>query len=192
MSDKMARRYGGCYGEQPSQLLTSDALQGCSLPSKSSSSAAVVRPRTEGRMDNAGDHGAPSGRGQREKRADKRLCLYCNDHNHYLSHCPRIEACRPEQLVAWIRDGRRCWKCGRTSHRCGECTLRRPCDDCGEVHLRVLHRIAALGPTILHVTSHPKVHLATSASIGRVYLKVVPVQITNGGKTLDTYAILDD
>ena len=190
LSDKMARRYD-VGGERPPQL-TGDALQGRGSAANSSSSAAVVQPRVESRVDGTGGHGAPSGRGQKEKRADKRLCLYCNDHNHYLSHCPRIDACRPEQLVAWIRDGRRCWKCGRTSHRCGECTLRKPCDDCGEVHLRVLHRIAALGPTILHVTSGSKVRLATSASVGRVYLKVVPVRIASGGRTLDTYAILDD
>lgn len=106
--------------------------------------------------------------------------------------CSEIAKCPPEQIARWIKDGKRCWKCGRTNHKFQECTLKKPCGDCSEVHLQVLHRVAQQGPSILHVASSDKVYLTNSNPTGRVYLKIVPVLLQNGRRSLKTYAILDD
>ena len=123
----------------------------------------------------------------------KRLCIYCRSEEHYLSQCPAIQECPPEQIIQWVKEGKRCWKCGRTNHKYQECTLKKPCGECNEVHLRVLHSISSQGPTILHATSaQDKVYLTNSNPTGRVYLKIVPVLLRNGERLLETYGILDD
>ncbi|XP_065102634.1 uncharacterized protein [Paramisgurnus dabryanus] len=123
----------------------------------------------------------------------KRLCLYCKSQEHYLSQCNEITKHSPAQILKWIKDGKRCWKCGRTSHKCEECTLKKPCSECGEVHLGVLHRIALeVSRTVLLTTSQDRAYLSTPSSTGRVYLKVVPVLLWKGKSSIPTYAILDD
>ncbi|KAI2646026.1 hypothetical protein H4Q32_024548 [Labeo rohita] len=123
----------------------------------------------------------------------KRLCLFCKSQEHYLSQCSKITECSPDQILKWIKDGKRCWKCGRTSHKWEECTLRKPCRDCGNIHLGVLHSIAQDGPnSVLLTTSHERAYLTSPSSTGRVYLKVVPVLLWRGKRSVSTYAILDD
>ena len=190
LSDRMAER----YAERPPLLSPGTVgVSGREQPSREGVARAPV--------EQSGDSGLVEQDVQRfgalsqnrgDRRAGKRSCLYCLSENHYFSQCPRVGDCRVEQLVSWIRDGRRCWKCGQTSHRCADCSLRKPCEDCGEVHLRVLHRVATRGPSILHTVSQAGVQLVGSPPSGRVYLKVVPVRIINGDRVLDTYAVLDD
>lgn len=123
----------------------------------------------------------------------KRLCLFCHSEEHYLSQCNEITECPPERLIKWIKEGKRCWKCGRTNHNCNECTLRKPCGECGDVHLRVLHRIAQQGPSIMLVTtSSDRIYVTPPSYTGRVFLKVTPVLLWKGEKSIQTYAILDD
>lgn len=58
--------------------------------------------------------------------------------------------------------------------------------------LRVLHCISEQGPSILLVSSSPdRIYLTHSSPTGRVYMKVVPVLLRNGNKSLKTYVILD-
>ncbi|RXN12010.1 hypothetical protein ROHU_010335 [Labeo rohita] len=130
---------------------------------------------------------------QQAAKRTKRLCLFCHSEEHYLSQCNEIMEFPPERLIKWIRDGKRCWKCGRSSHNCNECTLRKPCGECGDVHLRVLHRIAEQGPSIMLVTtSSDRIYVTPPSPTRRVYLKVTPVLLWKGEKTIQTYAILDD
>ncbi|XP_048056054.1 uncharacterized protein LOC125274030 [Megalobrama amblycephala] len=123
----------------------------------------------------------------------KRLCLFCKSQEHYLSQCSEITERSPEQIFKWIKDSKRCWKCGRTSHKCEECTLKKPCRECGNIHLSVLHSIAKDGPNlVLLTTSGDRAYLTSPSSTGRVYLKVVPVLLWKGKRSVPTYAILDD
>ncbi len=121
------------------------------------------------------------------------MCLFCKSQEHYLSQCSKITECSPDQILKWIKDGKRCWKYGRTSHKWEECTLRKPCKDCGNIHLGVLHSIAQNGPnSVLLTTSHERAYLTSPSFTGRVYLKVVPVLLWRGKRSVSTYAILDD
>ncbi|XP_026112361.1 uncharacterized protein LOC113091129 [Carassius auratus] len=130
---------------------------------------------------------------QSSARRLKRLCLFCKSQEHYLSQCSKITECSPDQILKWIKDGKRCWKCGRTSHKWEECTLKKPCRDCGNIHLGVLHSIAQDGPSsVLLTTSHERAYLTSPSFTGRVYLKVVPVLLWRGKRSISTYAILDD
>ena len=96
------------------------------------------------------------------------------------------------EIEKWIAYGKRCRKCGRTNHKQDACTLKKGCSECQEVHLRVLHTITKPGPRVYLITPEDRASLANSKQGGKVYLKVVPIIISHGSKSLHTYAILDD
>lgn len=65
-------------------------------------------------------------------------CPYCDRCEHYLNSCKEFRKLNAEKVSKWLKDGKRCQKCGR-NHTEGWCTLRRPCKVCKEMHLTVLH-----------------------------------------------------
>ncbi|KAK0137358.1 hypothetical protein N1851_026443 [Merluccius polli] len=122
----------------------------------------------------------------------KRLCIFCQSIDHYLSQCSDITKHTSEQVEKWLIDGKRCRRCARTNHGPEACTLKKPCGECQEVHLGVLHRVAKPGPSLFLVTPLDRATLKRSNQGRRVYLKVVPVLVRNGKRSLHTYTILDD
>ncbi|XP_046728312.1 uncharacterized protein LOC124400481 [Silurus meridionalis] len=68
------------------------------------------------------------------------LCPYCQSTEHYLSQCTTFQAFSTEQMIKWIKDNKRCWKCGRL-HLAKDCTLKKPCHLCSGKHLRILHEV---------------------------------------------------
>lgn len=65
-------------------------------------------------------------------------CPYCNSKDHFLNSCSKFKLLTTEQILKWIKDGKRCWKCGRT-HTSDNCTLKRGCKTCKELHITILH-----------------------------------------------------
>lgn len=55
---------------------------------------------------------------------------------HYLNNCNEFKKLRTSQVVKWIKDGNRCWRCGLFAD---VCVLKSPCKLCKEQHLTVLH-----------------------------------------------------
>ncbi len=128
----------------------------------------------------------------REKTTHKVNCLFCGSKDHYITRCRSIKEKSVTDLCKWISDGKRCWKCAR-SHAPETCNLKKPCSDCGSIHLQVLHGVAQSHATsISSTTSESRVYLLPSISSGRVLLKVVPVLLHHKSKMVETYAILDD
>lgn len=72
------------------------------------------------------------------------------------------------------------------------CTLKKPCNECQEIHLHVLHAIAKPSSHVYLITPQDGASLTPTKRVTGVYLKVVPVIVSNGKKSLHTYAILDD
>ncbi len=128
----------------------------------------------------------------RKKTTHKVNCLFCGSKDHYITRCSSIKKKSVADLCKWISDGKRCWKCAR-SHAPETCNLKKPCSDCGSIHLQVLHGVAQSHATsISSATSESRVYLLPSISSGRVLLKVVPVLLHHKSKMVETYAILDD
>lgn len=75
------------------------------------------------------------------KKPFKVHCLFCDSKEHYISQCPNIKEQSTADLDRWITAGKRCWKCART-HTPESCNLKKPCSDCGDIHLQVLHDVA--------------------------------------------------
>ncbi|XP_048010442.1 uncharacterized protein LOC125244397 [Megalobrama amblycephala] len=119
-------------------------------------------------------------------------CLFCHSKEHYITQCSEIKEQSTENLMQWISEGKRCWKCGR-SHRPEDCNLKKPCGICGEIHLQVLHGIAEQRAKVKPTSAlNSRIYLTPSSPSGRVLLKVVPVLLHNKDRTIETFAILDD
>ena len=140
-----------------------------------------------------------SSSGKKETTKDKKrerfkpFCPFCSSTEHYLSSCPDFSKLTTTQITAWIKDNKRCWKCGR-GHQPDNCTLKKPCATCGDQHLQILHEsISSTNKSVLAVsTVSSAIYLDQVTHSGRVMLKVVPVKLHSKGKTLSTHAILDD
>ncbi|KAJ8369247.1 hypothetical protein SKAU_G00092750 [Synaphobranchus kaupii] len=96
-----------------------------------------------------------------------------------------------EQKVSWINE--RCWRCART-HLAAQCTIKKPCQTCNRKHLQILHKVnqKPTENTCLVNSAVKTLYLDQPSNCNRVLLKVVKVTLHNDGKSLETYAVLDD
>ncbi|XP_052446016.1 uncharacterized protein LOC127987697 [Carassius gibelio] len=126
----------------------------------------------------------------------KAVCPYCCA-EHYLSQCTVFTTLTKEQMVGWIKDNKRCWKCAR-SHMAKDCDLKRPCHLCQAKHLSILHDINQRKGEVtsennsLYNSTTETLYLDQPRCGGKVFLKVVKVTIHHQQKALDTFAVLDD
>lgn len=123
----------------------------------------------------------------------KPYCPHCGNKEHFLNACMEFKKLTTDQIVRWIADGQRCWKCGR-SHKPEVCTLKRPCNSCKEQHLTVLHDAVqqTQRSVIMVSTTTGKVYLDRPNRSPKVMLKVVKVLLHSHDRVLETYAVLDD
>ncbi|KAJ8347082.1 hypothetical protein SKAU_G00284830 [Synaphobranchus kaupii] len=120
----------------------------------------------------------------------KPYCPNCSNQEHYLSACSEFAKLNTTERTAWIKEKNKCWRCGR-GHKQESCTLKKPCSTCNGQHLVVLHDVA-LTANVLTVNTSNTVYMDQASHSGRIMLKVVPVQLRNGRRTLNTHAVLDD
>ncbi len=120
-------------------------------------------------------------------------CPHCDNRDHYLNYCEPFKKLTTSQIVAWIKDSKRCWRCGRF-HAVESCNLKRPCRICKELHLTVLHDSIKDTTNAVLIVSLPstRVYLDRPNRTPRVMLKVVKVLLHNGNHTMEAHAILDD
>ncbi|KAL7830010.1 hypothetical protein SRHO_G00311370 [Serrasalmus rhombeus] len=132
------------------------------------------------------------------KSRPKSHCFYCQSTEHPFSQCPVFQTLTKDQVANWIRQNRRCWRCGRL-HQAAQCDLQKPCSLCKRRHLRILHAVndqsqrdQLKAESHLENTSTQLLYLNKPVSNNRVLLKVVRVLLHCGECTLDTFAVLDD
>lgn len=138
----------------------------------------------------------------RGKVKNKAYCAYCESTEHYFSQCDDVAKLSKEEIKDWIQVNKRCWRCART-HLAAQCTLKKPCSRCQGKHLLALHEVnartegnnagmAAKEESCLTSSASGSLYLDRHGAGNRVMLKIVPVLLSHGERTLDTYAILDD
>lgn len=159
--------------------------------SKSATIYATNQPESSEPPQSSATSPASSNTGQASKKRErfKPYCPYCSNQEHYLSACTEFAKLSTAEKGAWIKEKSKCWRCGR-GHKPESCTLKKPCSTCNEQHLLVLHEVATKAFTV--TASSSMVYVSQSSHSSRVMVKVVPVQLHSRGKTLDTYAVLDD
>ncbi|KAG1929322.1 hypothetical protein F2P79_022979 [Pimephales promelas] len=112
-------------------------------------------------------------------------CAFCDSQAHHLSRCPGFREFDAAAKEKWITDNGRCWRCGR-SHRSSNCNLKKGCPQCKGRHLGILHEVNT------RKSEQQILYLRRPSGLNSVLLKVVRVVLTHNGKSLETYAILDD
>lgn len=117
--------------------------------------------------------------------ATKFLCSYCQCPDHSIVNCEKLKELSVDQVAKWIKEQKRCWRCGR-SHMAANCGLKKPCPKCNGKHLGILHDVNKQAAASKVLYMNPQ-----NAS-PKVLLKVVKVKLSNKNHTLETYAILDD
>lgn len=138
----------------------------------------------------------------RTKTMKKAYCAYCQSDEHYFSQCSEVARLSQEQLRERIKVNKRCWRCAR-NHQAAQCTLKKPCSICQEKHLLALHEInlrpqrsnkeAALKEeSCLTNSASNSLYLDRPGASNRVMLKIVPVLLHHEGRSLSTFALLDD
>ena len=65
---------------------------------------------------------------------------YCSNTQHFLDKCVNFAQLTVEQITAWIKTNKSCWRCGRT-HQAAQCRLKITCHKCKGKHLHVLHEV---------------------------------------------------
>ena len=122
----------------------------------------------------------------------KPFCPFCDSKDHFLNGCEKFKALSKEDIGKWIRENKRCWKCCR-KHKPDECTLKRPCHTCQEIHLTILHEASQQHTSVYMVKpdSQP-VYVDKPSRPCDVMLKVVRVHLHGPAGVIDTYAVLDD
>lgn len=122
-------------------------------------------------------------------------CPYCNNTYHFLDRCSNFAQLTVEQITAWIKTNRRCWRCGR-SHQAAQCRLKVTCQKCKGKRLQALHEVnakpAAADTSCLVSTTNEVLYLDRRSGCSQVLLKMSKVLLRNGKHTLETLAILDD
>ncbi len=122
------------------------------------------------------------------------LCPYCDSTEQFLSQCITFQKFSKEDMIKWIKDNNRCWKCGR-SHLVKNCTLKKPCRLCNGKHLQILHEVndrSQTEGTCLVSSTNETLYLDRPEGSKHVLLKVIPVESEHKNQTLNTYAVLDD
>ena len=124
-------------------------------------------------------------------------CFVCND-SHPLYRCETFIKMPLSERSQVVKENRRCFNCFRT-HHIKDCNSRARCRECGYKHHTLLHdpnrpRDVVKNPS----TSTPpapaslNTTVAATASKGLVFLRILPVRVSHGNKTIHTLAMLDD
>ncbi|XP_039534154.1 uncharacterized protein LOC120483252 [Pimephales promelas] len=123
----------------------------------------------------------------------KPYCPHCDSQDHFLNSCDNFKRLTTTQIITWITEGKRCWKCGR-NHPVDSCNLKRPCKVCKELHLTVLHdSIRDTSKAVLMVSlPSTQIYLDRPNRSQKVMLKVVKVLLHSGDRTIEAHAVLDD
>uniref|UniRef100_A0AAV2LXU6 Uncharacterized protein n=1 Tax=Knipowitschia caucasica TaxID=637954 RepID=A0AAV2LXU6_KNICA len=130
---------------------------------------------------------------------NKAYCAFCEGNDHHLSQCSDLAKLSKEQLKEWIQVNKRCWRCAR-AHLAAQCTLKKPCSLCNGKHLQALHEIniRTENPAVtkqensLTSSASNALYLDRSGTGNRALLKIAPILVHYGGRTINSFAILDD
>ena len=123
-------------------------------------------------------------------------CPVCPGTAHGIVECRRFANMSRDDRAKTVREKRLCVCClGHTSatHKAINCATRKGCDTCGERHHSLLHGIPYrdLRGNAGNQRPAPAVRLAAAHSDGTIYRLIVPMRVTFGGRSVETYGLLD-
>ena len=137
------------------------------------------------------------------KQPQKRVCQACGQ-NHHLTHkCTKYVKLDAKERLTLIKSKKCCFNCLSPLHQQKDCKSKYTClfDGCKGRHHTTLHT-AFTGKSKINTSLDPpredssittKVHTTSTTDKGQVFLKIVPIKVTNAsGQRIKTYALLDE
>ena len=137
-------------------------------------------------------------------------CWFCKDSSHKLLNCKKFQNVSVNERNSFVKTNKLCFKCLSSRHRTPQCKAVNTCSiqGCtGTFHHTLLHRHDVqgsgkpssndVGTSISESSERPKITCAFtdtkdgSSSHSQVFLCIVPVKVSHGGKEITTYAFLD-
>ena len=136
------------------------------------------------------------GIGSINKRIQK-PCAMC-DSPHSLWNCKKFLECAPNQRNDFVKEKRLCFNCLGT-HKKDECRSQNRCHQCHNKHHTLLHDAdySLLTESNECITEKPDEQASTTTVSttqvgGKSFLRILPVKVTAGTKSVTTLALLDD
>ena len=132
--------------------------------------------------------------------SQKYKCWCCSE-DHLLDDCPELQKQTPDGKREFLMKHALCFGCLRRGHRAADCKLRKFCKVCSGRHPTLLHedRPASTKQTDSHrapmeaTVKNGAVDIVAGASKLQSGMSIIPVKVrVNGGKTVSTYAFLDN
>lgn len=118
------------------------------------------------------------------EQSSKYSCAYCSSREHFIGLWPSFRSLEDTRKDAWIRENKRCWRCG-LNHLAVICDLKKLCSQCKGRHLGILYGVNCPDQ------DNGTFYLSHLGGSGKVLLKVVEVHHHHKGWSLQTCAILD-
>lgn len=127
-------------------------------------------------------------------------CICCLGEIHHLSLCFKFKSLSTNERWNFITANKICFSCLTPFHNVKSCKRRKSCgiQECKKPHHELLHKHLE-GTTDVNtnsdevtVNNRPSAtncHISTNQS---VLLKILPVVVSYGHKSIDTYVLLDD
>lgn len=121
-------------------------------------------------------------------------CLCCESDLHHLSKCTKFTSMNNNERWNFVRSKGICFSCLIPYHSLKQCKKIKICgqNNCKKPHNELLHENEVESFQNINQSSNEtevNCHISTDTS---VLLKILPINISQGGKSLNTYALLDD
>ena len=125
-----------------------------------------------------------------------RKCWCCSGTCKSLSSCSKFRGFSVDKRIEYANKNRLCSNCLVYNHFAKNCYREKGCKiaGCPHKHHILLHRPSNLDKNQNSPSAKPTVdcNATSSKGKGKVCLRILPVRVENGTKSIDTYALLDN
>ena len=125
-----------------------------------------------------------------------RKCWCCSGQCPSLAQCSKFRGFSVEKRLEYVKANRRCQNCLAYNHFARNCYREKGCKiaGCPHKHHILLHQLPKSGQNQNPSSAKPTggCNATSSAGKGKVCLRILPVRVENGTKSIDTYALLDN
>ena len=121
----------------------------------------------------------------------KRECVFCNKTDHHVSECSGFTKASLSDRTNFVKEKHLCYNCLHVGHGTYVCRNKARCTKCNRKHHDLIHDDAFIKKENNEETSTPSATISCTLQSRNVYLRTLPVRISNGDKEIIAVALLD-
>ena len=121
----------------------------------------------------------------------KRECIFCNKTDHHVSECSGFTKASLSDRTNFVKEKHLCYNCLHVGHGTYVCRNKARCTKCNRKHHDLIHDDAFIKKENNEETSTPSATISCTLQSRNVYLRTLPVRISNGDKEIIAVALLD-